>query len=845
MDQPVRAILSNGLRVILLEKRDAPVVSWNLWANVGSVNETDENAGICHLIEHMIFKGTGRRPVGQIAKEVEAAGGDMNAYTSFDETVFYINMSARKMDVGLDVLADAAADPTFDETELTREKEVVVEEISRAEDNPSQMVSEDLFTKAYTVHPYRRPIAGDRKTVRGISRQTLLEFYRKWYVGSNLIFVGVGDFDSHQLVKKIESLFSTIPGGNPPSQTIPAEPPQRGARFTSRGMTVMGCYLDLALPIPHFTHEDTPALDTLSQILGGGASSRLEQRLREKMQVVTQISASSYTPRYPGLLVAGAVLKDAQPLPAVEAIWEEMRRLKDEKVASVELARAKENIRSSRIYEKQTAQGLARKLGFFEGIAGRLEYEEEYYLRIAGLTAEKLQEVAQRYFYPERITLSVCHPKEKSFEGLGERLSRFPQKATPVTKKPKTPIHRFLLPHGIRLLVRENRSLPLVAIRTAILGGLRAEERKLNGISHLISLLITKGTLTRTAREIAEEQENMAGHFDAFCGWNLVGVSGLFLSEKLTEGIGLFSDLLMNPSFPEEEIVKEKEATLTAIRNQEDQLQTVVMKNFLAGLYGKHPYGMPLLGSAGTVKGLKRPQIVRYLQATTSPRNIVIAASGDLDPVELKTRIEEKLKGWRTTGRHRRPPRFQPLGRPVETEEMRKEKFQAHLVFGFPGTTIRDRDRFPLEVLNAVLAGQGGRLFLELRDKQGLCYAISSSSQEGIEPGYFLVYMGCDPAKLETALAGVRRELEKVTQEMVSEEEIDRAKRYLIGNYELELQKNSSVAAILASDEIYGLGWKELFRYPEEIDRVSRDAILRVAKKYLRPERSVLSVVRP
>jgi len=133
MDKPLKIVLKNGLKVILLEKHDAPVVAWNLWANVGSVNETDDIAGICHLIEHMIFKGTGRRPVGQIAKEVEAAGGDMNAYTSFDETVFYMSMSKRRMEVGLDVLADAATDPTFDETELTREKEVVVEEISRAE----------------------------------------------------------------------------------------------------------------------------------------------------------------------------------------------------------------------------------------------------------------------------------------------------------------------------------------------------------------------------------------------------------------------------------------------------------------------------------------------------------------------------------------------------------------------------------------------------------------------------------------------------------------------------------------------------------------------------------------
>ncbi len=229
MQKPFKTTLSNGLRVVLLENHAAPVVSWNLWANVGSVNETDEEAGLCHLIEHMIFKGTSRRPVGQIAKEVEASGGDMNAYTSFDETVFYINMSSRKMDVGLDILADAAADPTYDQEELTREKEVVVEEISRAEDSPSQMVSQDLFTTLYHVHPYRRPIAGSRETVRGVSRQHLMDFYRRWYVGSNLIFIGVGHFNIPDLLPKIETLFSKIPAGSPPKQQIPRS--RRKGRF--------------------------------------------------------------------------------------------------------------------------------------------------------------------------------------------------------------------------------------------------------------------------------------------------------------------------------------------------------------------------------------------------------------------------------------------------------------------------------------------------------------------------------------------------------------------------------------------------------------------------------------
>ena len=845
MEKPLKTTLANGLRVILLEKHDAPVVSWNLWANVGSVNETDGIAGICHLIEHMIFKGTSRRPVGQIAKEVEAAGGDMNAYTSFDETVFYINMSKRKMEVGLDVLADAAADPAFDETELAREKEVVVEEISRAEDNPSQMVSEDLFAKAYQVHPYRRPIAGDRNTVRQVSRETLLEFYRRWYVGSNLIFIGVGDFKADQTAKKIEALFAALPAGQPPAQQIPREPAQQTPRCAARGMTIEGFYLDAGVPIPEFRHRDTPVLDLLAQILGGGPSSRLEQVVKEKKRLVTSIAAASYTPRHPGLLIASAVLKDGRVREPLRAIWEEMDRLRQARVTPSELARARENIRSTRVYEKQTADRLARKLGFFEGITGDLACEEEYYRRIAAASEEEILEAARNYLRPERLTASLCHPKGKLQEGLEPAIRslaaaprRRPSKAAPS-------VHRFRLSSGVRLLVRENHALPIVAVRSASLGGLRGETARVNGISHLASLLLTKGTGQRTAREIAEAEENMSGHFSGYTGWNLTGMGALFLSEKISEGTELFFDLLLNPSFPEEEVAKEKGVTLNAIRTQEDSLSYVAVRNFLARLYGRHPYGLPLLGTMPSVRRLRRAEMETFYRKIISPRNLVLAVAGDVDPKEIRERVEGKFRGHGRIDAASRNLPFRPPQQPLETTARRKEKFQAHLVYGFPATTLRNRDRYPLEVMNSILAGQGGRLFLELRDKQGLAYAISSSSQEGIEPGYFMVYMGCDPVKLETALDGIRRELGRIASQRVSGEELSRAKRYIVGNYEIELQKQSAVASILASDEIHGIGWEELFRYPGEIEKVTVQDVLRVAKKYIRPKNSVLSIVKP
>ncbi len=657
MKKPFKTTLSNGLRVVLLENNVAPVVSWNLWANVGSVNETDEEAGICHLIEHMLFKGTGRRPVGQIAKEVEAAGGDMNAYTSFDETVFYINMSAKRMDVGLDILADAAIDPTFDLGELTKEKEVVVEEISRSEDNPSQMVSQDLFTKAFAVHPYHRPIAGNRETVRGVSQEHLLEFFHKWYVGSNLILIGVGDFQIKEVLPKIETLYAKIPPGRPPNQRIPEEPAQAGPRIVTRGMDVEGRYVDLCFPIPDLRHPDIPALDLLSHVLGSGSSSRLEQVVKEKKQLVSSIGSYPYTPRHPGVFIVGAVLKEKALKETLQASWEEIQKLKEEAPSTGEVHRARENLRSTRVYERQTVEAMARKLGYFEGLAGDLDFEDEYYRRLADVTAEDIQAVADKYLKPERITLAFCHPKVESWpeERLREWLSGLPRsfKKTARAVKPGEVVS-FQLPSGVRVLVRENRNLPLVSLRSASLGGLRSESVKNNGINHLISLLVTKGTQTRTAQEIAEQTENLAGHVDGYMGRNLIGLSATFLSEKIGEGMDLFFDLLLRPDFPDDEIQKEKGHTYTAIRNEQDSLSTIAMRNFFKGLYGKHPYGLPSLGSLSSVRSLKRAQLLRHYRETVRPDNLVLSIVGDVSASELRERLKDKFKALKAQEELRR-----------------------------------------------------------------------------------------------------------------------------------------------------------------------------------------------
>ena len=331
---------------------------------------------------------------------------------------------------------------------------------------------------------------------------------------------------------------------------------------------------------------------------------------------------------------------------------------------------------------------------------------------------------------------------------------------------------------------------------------------------------------------------------DSYAGKNLIGLTGSFLSEHITEGLDIFCDLLRFPSFPEEEIEKEKRHTFTAIRNEQDSLTTVAMKQFLQSLYGKHPYGRSLLGTIPSVKKLTRKAMVNYYHGIVRPDNLVITLVGDFSVQDIRERMKEKLGKWRVPGRLRLPLLRAPVApqSPI-TVHLKRKKFQAHVVLGFLGTTLKNPDRFALDVLNGILSGMGGRLFMELRDKQGLCYTVSSSHQEGIEPGFFMVYMGMDPEKLNTSLEGIKLELTKI-KEQISDEEVDRAKRYLTGSYLLDLQKNSAVAGSLTHSGIFGLPL-DLQHYPQTIGKITREDILRVAKKYLRLDQAVLSLIHP
>ena len=845
--------LKNGLTVILQETHASPVVAFNIWVNTGSADETDKEAGLSHLFEHMLFKGTKKRPVGMIAQEVEGAGGIINAFTSYDNTVYYLVLASRFFDTGLDILADAIQHSSFDPVELEKEKEVVLEEWRRSQDIPTSVLGEKLFQTCYLKHPYRRPIIGFEETIKSFTRNDVLKFFKKWYIPNNMVLVVAGDFDSKKVMPKIEKTFKDFAPGANPQRDRTLEPIQKEPRSITLSRNINEAYLDLAFHIPNIKNKDIYPLDVISFILGEGDSSRLYHRIKTEKQLVHSIYAYSYSPRDPGVMIIGAALEAKKNKVALEEILREIYRLKHEGVSPEELEKAKINLESDFIYEGETVQGQARKLGSFETLTGDPAFQEEYLKRIAEVSSEDIKRVANTYLHNSNLTVGLLLPENDSVptskeEDIMKTLKKAdprPQTQVKEEVKKKVEEEKVVLDNGITLLIKSNHATPIVTMQAVFLGGSRYENKNNSGVCSFVASMLTKGTKSRTALDIATEIESIAGDINGFSGQNSFGVTAKVLKKYFSEGLELLADVLINPTFPEEELEKKRIDILAALKRQEDDLGYYTSKIFLQTLYQTHPYGMDALGTPETIKRMSRQELIDFYTRYGVAGNLIIAIVGDISKDIAIEKVKKLFENF--PKRKMQPPVIaqEPPLNTIRTKEINREKEQAHIMLGFLGTAITNKDRYALEVLNAILSGQGGRLFLELRDRKSLAYVVGSFSREGIDPGYIGVYIGTAPEKIDTAIKGMKEELNKVITKPVTAEELERARKYLIGTYEISLQSNSSQASDLALNEAYGLGYNFYRHYPKEILKVTTQDILKVAKKYMTFDRYVMAIIRP
>jgi zinc protease len=854
-----RFTLANGLEVIVHEDHFAPVVALQAWVKVGGADEHDREAGVAHVHEHMLFKGTKNRGVGQIAAEVESSGGHINAFTTPDHTVYHIVLAAPHFATGLDILADALRNSTFDATELARELGVVMEEWKRSEDMPVSRGYTELFRQAFRQHPYGRPVIGWRETIEALDRPQVLDFFRRWYLPNNTVLVVVGDFDGASVRAEIQKAFGSWKRGKLPRRARPREPQPTSPRLATIEMPVQEHQLLLGFPIPSTHDPDVVPLDLLAYVLAGGESTRLVHSLEAEKELVNSISGFAYTPSDPGLFVVLASLERKKIGGATEEILAQIERVRRELVTPAELARARGNLESEFVYRKETVQGRARLLGYSQCVFEDARYEHRYLAGLATATREDIRRVAATHLDPRRLTSVLVGPDaarllpKSALNGSSRARVRPPAK-TPASRatgrsvgrpaRRDPAIHTRTLPNGVRLIVKQHRGAPLLAIRAATLGGLLLERPEIAGISNFLAGMVTRGTTYHSRAMLGRSIESLAGFLEGFSGRNSFGIRGQFLSQHVEEGSDLVLEVLRSPTFPDDEVEKRRRELLVQLANRDDEPAQRAIELFYEEHFPAHPYGLPVIGRKKSLKNLTRRHLVDYHQRLLAPERLVVSAVGDVDPAWLLGRLEAGLAAL---------PRVTPLPHPrpaarlthIKRVTQTLDRQQAHFVLGVRGGRIADPDRAALKMIEAILSRQGGRLFLELRDRQGLAYSVSAFASEGVDPGVFGVYFACAPDVVERAVSGVLAELGRLRDEPVGRAELEEARRYLLGSYDISLQTNAAQADELVFNELYGLGLDGGTRYREAVAAVTPASIQAAARGYLTLDAYTLAIVGP
>ncbi|TKS60808.1 MAG: peptidase M16 [Nitrospira sp.] len=410
---PHEHILSNGMKVLLVEVPKAPVATVQVWYKVGSRNEVMGRAGLSHMLEHMMFKGTANHPKGSFSRIVRKNGGIDNAFTSQDFTAYFENLAADRVELALELEADRMQGLLLDDSEFQTEREVVKEERRlRTEDDPQGALVEALFAQAFLSHPYHWPVIGWFADLDAMSLDDLQRHYDTFYSPNNATLIVVGDIKADALLPTIKHLFEPIPKGPSPKQVLSAEPEQRGERRFLLKREAQVPFVMMGFRVPNYSSEDSYALDILESILSHGKSSRLYQSLVYDQKNSLAVGAEySLMQTDPSLFYFYSLVSPGAKVEAVEeALHHEITRLQNEPPSELELQRAKNQVEASRVFEQDSNFRHAMLLGQSESIGAGWRRVDQFLERIRAVTGKDIQRVAKQYLTQDNRTVGILVP---------------------------------------------------------------------------------------------------------------------------------------------------------------------------------------------------------------------------------------------------------------------------------------------------------------------------------------------------------------------------------------------------------------------------------------------------
>ncbi|OAI45638.1 peptidase [Planctomycetaceae bacterium SCGC AG-212-F19] len=863
--------LPNGLRVFLKPVAGAATVTTMVAYKVGSSDEDLDSTGLAHYLEHLMFKGTEKILPGDIDRATLRSGGANNAYTTDDYTVYHFDFASEYWEVPLKIEADRMRNIRIDEKhEFQQEKGAVIAELERNEDRPWDLEEKAMLPVMFgKTGPYGHPVIGEREHVRGATAEIIKRFYDRWYHPNNAVLVVCGGFDPDKTFAKIKELFGPLPKVDLPARKIATE--------VKRGKPVKQEFkskFDVPRMMMGFNgvpsgHADSYALDLAVEVLTAGKTSRLYKKMIEGAEIANVAQANNYTGRFPGWFSVNVELiqgKDRNK--AEQIVLAELKALRDAPVSEVELKRVKRGLIAAEVFRRESVHNLADNIA--TGVTTNdLDYLKTYLPKIAAVTAADVQRVAKKYLDPEQRVTVWSVPEEQKGADIGPRgasggahTARLdaapPRRSSPSAARamlqaapaaPAAPFslksaQRVELPNGLTLLLFENRRLPIF-VASAMVNHVRLlePEEKL-GVATMVGRLMDEGTTKHTGHEIAELIEDVGGSLSM--GFSGSRLKVLTPDRKL--GLGLLFECLLQPTFPQDAFNRHRQQLLSEIADLETQPEERASILYNKMVYDKHPFGRHPLGNPKAIEKLTPADCKAVYQQLCVPNNTTVAIVGDFDTKEVVAEITKLTADWKKGAVPKpQPPAVTPPAKFTEKIVTMPDAAQLQFYMGHPGIKRDNPDYYKLLVMDYVLGvgpGFTDRLSSRLRDRQGLAYTVSATitNSAGEEPGLFTCYIGTQPQNFEKVKAIFLEELKRIREEKAKPQEVDDAKKYLLGNLPFRFTTNDGIAGQLLSIERYKLGFNYLDDYRKAVGAVTPDDVLAVAKKYLDPQKMVLVV---
>ncbi len=877
--------LDNGLHVITYEMHTTPVIYSRLTYNVGSKYEPYGQTGISHIVEHMMFKGTRRFPKGTIADLISSNGGIFNAFTSNDITVYYELLPKNKIELAFDIESQRMHKCEFDPEEYASEVQVIAQERrQRTENSARGKRREEVNTLIYKNHPYRHPVIGWMEDIQSITRDQAYAYYKKYYTPTNATLVLCGDFETDEILKKVEKYFGSVPRGpeleEPRFYRVMPEG-QKILKF--KHSDILNEALNMYFHAPVRFSEDGPALYVAGNILcGRSATSRLYKRLVRRDKLCSTVGGGLSFSKDPRTFNIGTRLLPESSIEDVEAaIWEEIDSLITAPVDQYDLQKIKNKIRFNEITGDQYTSHIGNRLGIYENYIG-WEYVNKWNEMVEAVTREDIRRVAAKYLRSDNLVVCYSYPDSSGKAGMassedsgedemdeetddmkegrdeeGDKMASKvreiykPELSEIIAPNPIAPmVDSLILDNGVPVYLLENHDFPTILVMGFIKNGRVPENMERPGIRSLTEGMLKRGTKDRSYDEMLEERSFTPYSIDINQSWNNITLQGYSLKEDTDKMLRGLTCCLTKPVFPEEQIEKIRPR---AISSAEDFKKTERMKAFYGmfeAVFEGHQYSVPHAGDPDVFRSLKRKDLVEFYNKYYSPERMKLVVVGDFEKDWIEEKLNRTLGSWE---KESHDPML-PFGR-IKRIEGKKvmvftnpeyEQCRVDIAFNpVPGGIMESNpDIEAVKILEHILCGSSltSRMGVELRDKQGLSYGIRSNLWIREEGGYWNIRTNTDKTKVARMIRGMFEEIRKVQENGVTAEELEKAKARKISLLSMHVRTPDDVGYVIFDQLKTGKPLDYFDRKKKRIMAATLEDVKAAANKYLDTENYIMAV---